>query len=339
MKKNLFTLLALCAFLLLPNIGKATVLLNEHFNQATETLAPHEGTTPYTGEIAASGWTYSTGSGQIYMSSSDLTYAGYKTETDGTGSAEYKVTFGMKAATPITSTNSGSLYVAAIMKFSSCSANSAPSRDYLWTFCTGTSGTTTATTHYGRLCAQKSESTFQLGIAKQAESAAFIAYTDELTYNTSYLVVMEYKFVSGTKNDIVYLYLNPTKGDKPAATLECHQSYINPNTSQDVGSGTKDDPAQLASFLLYSTSSTKLACLIDELKVTTSWDDLWEGATPPPTPVVPVPVPAASDKTISSATISWPAAEGADSYVLQWKVNGGSYSSDLRLTKTFAPIL
>ena len=333
MRKHLFTLFVLSALLLIPNTGNATVLLNEHFNQATETLATNENVLAT--EIAATGWTNVSGGGQIYMSSTNLSYSGYKSTADETGgSAEYKATFGKKVATPITSTNSGSLYVAAIMKFSSCSPASSPGRDYLWSFCNATSSVSTGGNHFGRLCAQKSASTFQLGIAKQAESAAFIAYTDELTYNTPYLVVMEYKFVSGTKNDIVYLYLNPTKGVKPAATLECYQSYINPNTSQDVGSGTKDDPAQLASFLLYSTATTKLACLIDELKVVTDWADLWEaGEDPEPEPVVPAPAPAASSITLSSASISWDAVEDADSYILQWKVNGGSYSDDIEIDK------
>lgn len=329
--RKFYSIFALCAFLFLSVSMQATVLLNEHFNQATSTLATNDNA--FAAEIAATGWTNINGSGQIYMSSTNLSYTGYKStaDTEG-GSAEYKATFGKKVATPITSTNSGSLYVAAIINFSSCSATSAPARDYLWSFCNATSSVSTGGNHFGRLCAQKSSSSFQLGIAKNAESAAFIAYTDELSYNTPYLVVMEYKFVSGTKNDIVYLYLNPTKGDKPAATLECYQSYINPNTGSDVGSGTKADPAQLASFLLYSTASTKLACLIDELKIVTDWSDLWESGEDPE-PVVPVPAPAASDKTYNSATISWAAVEGADSYVLQWKVNGGSYSSDIAIDK------
>ena len=330
MKKSFLT--SLCALVFLPVSIQATVLLNEHFNQATETLAPHEGTSPYSGEIAASGWTYSTGSGQIYMSSSDLTYTGYKSATDGTGSAEYKTTFGMKAATPITSTNSGSLYVAAICNFTNCNPASSPGRDYLWTFCTGTSATNTPGNHFGRLCAQKSSSTFQLGIAKSTESAAYLSYTDELTYGT-YLIVMEYEFVSGTQNDVVRLYVNPTKGDKPAsATIECKQSYI--PSSSDVGSGTKADPAQLASFLLCSTNTTRVSCLIDELKVVTDWADLWEkGEDPKPEPVIGVPEPQESDVTISSATISWDAVEDADSYILQWKVNGGFYSDDIEIDK------
>ena len=260
---------------------QANVVLTEHFGQATETLATNDNI--FAGEIASSGWTNINGSGQIYMGSADLTYADYKSTTDGTGSAEYKATFGKKVATPISPISSGSVYVAAIMNITAYGASSTPARDYEWALCTGTSSISTAGNHYARLCMQKTASGFQLGIAKQAESAAFLAYTDELSFG-KYLVVMEYQFVSGDKNDIVYLYLNPTKGDKPAATLECRQSYINPNTGSDVGSGTKDDAAQFAAFMLYSSGTTKAAMQIDELKITTDWMDLWEdggGSTDP----------------------------------------------------------
>jgi hypothetical protein len=49
-----------------------------------------------------------------------------------------------------------------------------------------------------------------------------------------YLVVMEYRFVTGDANDIVYLYLNPAKGAKPAPTLTCKQSAKNTN-GDEVG--------------------------------------------------------------------------------------------------------
>ena len=259
--------------LMIIGTAQASLILTEHFGQATETLATNDNVMG--GDIASSGWTNVNGSGQIYMNAGDLTYTDYKSVTDNTGSAEYKATFGKKVATPIGSHNSGSLYVAAIMNITACTPASTPGRDYLWAFGNGTASMSTGGNHFGRLCAQKSTNTFQLGVSKNAESAAFLAYTDELAYGT-YLVVMEYKFVDGEKNDIVYLYLNPTKGDKPAPTLEIYQSYINPNTGSDVGSGTKADPTKLESFLFYSTSTTKLATTIDELKIATDWMDLWE---------------------------------------------------------------
>lgn len=280
--KKIFTLL--CAGFLGLTTLQAEVLLTEHFAQTTETLATNENA--FAAEINSTGWTNINGSGQVYMNEADLIYNGYKSATDNTGSAEYKATFGKKVATPLSQNiNTGSIYAAAIFNFTACSPTAG--RDYLWAFSPDKSSISTAGNHFGRLCAQKSTNTFQLGIAKNAESAAFISYTGELAYG-KYLIVMEYEFIDGEKNDIVRLYVNPVKGDKPAATIECKQHAENAGGT-DVGSGTKDDPSQFASFMLYSTNTTKLACLIDELKVTTSWDDLWEsgGAStdPDPTPV------------------------------------------------------
>ena len=281
--KKIFTLL--CAGFLGLTTLQAEVLLTESFAQTTETLATNENA--FANEIASTGWTNINGSGQIYMNTTeDLIYNGYKSATDNTGSAEYRATFGKKVATPLSKNiKTGSIYAAAIFNFTACSPEAG--RDYLWAFSPDKSSISTAGNHFGRLCAQKSTNTFQLGIAKNVESAAFISYTGELAYG-KYLIVMEYEFIDGEKNDIVRLYVNPVKGDKPAATIECKQHAENAGGT-DVGSGTKDDPSQFASFMLYSTNTTKLACLIDELKVTTSWDDLWEsgGAStdPDPTPV------------------------------------------------------
>ena len=281
--KKIFTLL--CAGFLGLTTLQAEVLLTEHFAQTTETLATNENA--FAAEINSTGWTNINGSGQVYMNEADLIYNGYKSATDNTGSAEYKATFGKKVATPLSQNiNTGSIYAAAIFNFTACSPKAG--RDYLWAFSPDKSSISTAGNHFGRLCAQKSTNTFQLGIAKNAESAAFISYTGELAYG-KYLIVMEYEFIDGEKNDIVRLYVNPVKGDKPAATIECKQHAENAGGT-DVGSGTKDDPSQFASFMLYSTNTTKLACLIDELKVTTSWDDLWEsgGASTDPAETIAV---------------------------------------------------
>ena len=52
MRKNLLTLLFIfCSF----GAVNAEVLLNEHFNQATTTLATNTDALPFSGEIAATG--------------------------------------------------------------------------------------------------------------------------------------------------------------------------------------------------------------------------------------------------------------------------------------------
>ena len=270
MKK--ISLLVLAAVMAVSAV-KAEALLTEHFNQSSETLATNDNVM---GDALESDWTNVTGSGNIYMNDLDLIYAGYKSATDGTKSIEYKATFGKKVAKPFKAKSSGSIFSAAIINVTSCGSTST-GRDYLWALSSvNTGGVGTAGNHFGRLCVEKGTDSFKFGIAKVNESTVYISYTEDLEYG-QYLVVVEYEFVSGDNNDVVRLYLNPVKGDKPAATLECQQSFINPNTGSDVGSGTKADPAQLQAFVLSNTSSSnKWACLIDELKVATNWSDLWE---------------------------------------------------------------
>ncbi len=278
--KKIFTIL--CAAVIAASAVNAEVLLTEHFAQTTETLATNENA--FGDEIAATGWTNISGGGNIFLSASDLTYAGYKTNSDGTRSAELQSGKVKKVAVPLSkSVNSGSVYVAAIVDLQAYASTSATAntRDYLWALVNGTSSVSTAGNHFARLQLQKvGDGKFQFSIAKSTESAAFIPYTDTLELS-KYLVVTEYQFVDGEQNDIVRLFVNPTKGDKPKATVECYQSFINPNTSADVGAGTKADAAQLKSLLLNASSTMKLGALIDELKVATTWADLWESGDAP----------------------------------------------------------
>jgi len=330
MQKSFLTLFcALCALSFIPSSVMATVLLNEHFNQATETLATNADALPYSGEIAASGWTNIMGNtGNVYVNvSNDLTYSGYKSTTDGTKSAEYKSSFGRRVASPLSaSVNSGSVYMAGIVKITSIKTSC---KDYLWAFGVGTSGLNAASSkHYARPYVMQSGSGFKFGIAKldETSTATYIDYTESEYAFGTYLIVVEYMWVDGDKNDVIKMYINPTKGNKPASA-----TCVPKPTQASV----KNDAASFGSVILYSSSSSNATCLIDELKVTTSWDDLWEegGDTPPePDPITP-PSPSASSISLTSANIAWNAVENADSYVLQWKVNGGSYSDDIVINK------
>ena len=165
---------------------------------------------------------------------------------------------------------------------------------------------------------------FKFGIAKlnETSTATYIDYTaSEYAYGT-YLIVVEYTWVDGDKNDVIKMYINPTKGDKPASAT------CAPKPEQ---ASAKNDAASFGCIVLQSSSSSNAACLIDELKVVTSWDDLWDDGETPES--IDAPEPKASSISLTSATISWDAVENADSYVLQWKVNGGSYSNDIAINK------
>lgn len=246
-------------------MANAELLLNEPFGMVQETLATNENV--FANEIAESGWTNVNYSGAVYVNgTTNLSYAGYQTAADYTGSAEYKAEWGKRVATPLSkSVNSGSVYVAAIIRISGFDGTS--QRDYMWALCSGTSGLSASANQFVRLYAQAATGGFQLGVSKLNETASGINYSDVLSFGT-YLVVAEYQFVSGDNNDVVRLYINPAKGDKPAATLEW---------STDA----QADAASFASAMLYSAATIRANALIDDLRVATDWADLWQSGDDP----------------------------------------------------------
>lgn len=275
--KKIFTLL--CAAVIAVSTMNAEVLFNEHFAQTTETLATNTDALPYSGEIAETGWTNVWGSGDMYVNkTTDLTYAGYKSNSDGTGSAEYKVTFAKRVASPFSkSVNSGSVYMAGIVKISSMKSSG---KDYLWALGVGTSGLNAASSkQYARPYVYQSGTGFKFGIAKldETSTATYIDYTEtEYEYGT-YLLVVEYTWKEGDKNDEIKLYVNPTKGDKPASAT------CMPKAAQ---AEKKVDAESFSSVVLFSSNTSQAACLIDELKVVTDWSDLWEAGEAPQTPTI-----------------------------------------------------
>ena len=259
-----FVLVALLAV----NAIRAELLLNEPFGMVQETLATNENVQG--GEIAETGWTNVNYSGEIYINgATDLTWPDYQSATDYTGSAEYKATFGRRVATPLAKpVSSGSVFMAAVIRLSSIDGSSA--RDYLWALCNGTSSLSSSTANqFLRLYVQQEDNGFRLGIGKLNEKAADVPYSSVLSFGT-YLVVAEYEFVSGDNNDIVRLYINPSKGAKPEADL---------SATADA----QPDAASFGSAMLYSASTVKAALLLDDLRVSTDWESLWgDGDGPQP---------------------------------------------------------
>ena len=99
--------------------------------------------------------------------------------------------------------------------------------------------------------------------------------------NKNYLVVVEYEFVEGNKNDKASLYVNPTKSTtKP--TLECLQDSTNAGGTQ-IGAIAKNDASKIASINLRQGTNTPRQVYVDEIKVATAWDDLFEDEENPPT--------------------------------------------------------
>ena len=284
-----------CAAMMMAGTMNAEVLLKESFAQQTELLA--DNTNVMANPIAETGWTNVSLSGTgIYVSQeTDLTYSGYKSATDNTGSAWFKAV-GKAAATPLSKsiTNDGSVksvFVAGILNVSSIGASYQSSRDCIWALGKGTSSlNNTSVDRFLRLNMRlgNGDNSFQLAVSKLNEATNFQPWTGDLAYNKNYLIVTEYRYVEGEKNDSVFLYINPGKDDFGKYTLTSKQDTLQSGVTQK-GSTSQVDAATFGSMMLISVSSVKPTLYFDEIKVATSWADLFEegGDTPgEDTPVI-----------------------------------------------------
>lgn len=220
-------------------------------------------------------WTALGSSNYIQVAEGSLSYAGY--QTTGLGNKAYLYSSGADdvrsfASQPITS---GKAYMAAIINVEAVKQNTTP--DYILSLCDH------ANSYYlGRLYTKSVKDEggnwigFKLGVAKNGESANYLRYTEEVfDINTNILVVLEYEFVSGDNNDIVRLYVNPTK-ETSAATLECVQDTLTGGGIKQGAGNQKDAGIYgiFGAFLRQGTNTPKV--YVDEIKVATAWADLWQ---------------------------------------------------------------
>ena len=139
---------------------------------------------------------------------------------------------------------------------------------------------------------------FRLGIAKNSESTNYIAYTEEVYHpNTDMLVVIEYEFVEGEKNDTARLYINPSK-DTKEPTIICKQDTVN-GIGTPSGANSKPDAGIYGIFGVFLREGINIPKVyIDEIKVATQWEDLWEDCGGEETDVENVQQPAVSAQKI-----------------------------------------
>ncbi|PKN73958.1 MAG: hypothetical protein CVU49_09675 [Candidatus Cloacimonetes bacterium HGW-Cloacimonetes-2] len=234
------------------NPAVPTTFLEENFNYTAGTL------------LTSNGWTAHGGAGTqpLVVGDTGLVYPSYPAvsglsgQTVFSGSAE-------DVHRTFTQQTSGNVYASFLVNAASLPNTSG---DYFVHFGPNSIGTD----FKGRLHVQKDESNnLRFGVSK-AGTAIWTDYTYSL--NQTYLIVLKYVINSGTTNDEVFMWVNPTiSGSEPAALL----------TASDV-SGT--DAANIGSIAIRQGTNTPIA-KIDGIRVTNDWALLWDG-TPPPTPVI-----------------------------------------------------
>jgi hypothetical protein len=137
---------------------------------------------------------------------------------------------------------------------------------------------TGATNFWGRIWIQAAGSGFNLGLSRSGNTPTYGA--TEYSLNTTYLVVLRYRIVAGTTNDIVELYVNPTPGAAMPGTATVTYSGSDTDVSVTTGIGR-------IGFRQNSTTAGA-EVQIDEVRVGTAWSDVTPAAsataTPSPSP-------------------------------------------------------
>lgn len=247
---------------------QANVLLTESFIKEAGTL--NVGPNTDMGTNTSSWWSYSGSSNYIEVAGGSLSYAGYKAE--GEGNKAYLYSSGADDFRKFAEVKNGKVYLAAIVNIESIKNSS--TADYFLTL-----GDGTASGMFGRLYTKSVKDGdewvgFHFGVAKGAESSSYVGVTEEIYEpGVNYLVVVEYEFVEGEKNDTTRLYINPTSSTQ-VPSLECVQQAQS-GSGAEQGANCKADAGKIASVNLRQGSNTPKV-YVDEIKVATSWSELFE---------------------------------------------------------------
>ena len=277
--KKLFTFLfALAAFNLSTH---AELKFHESFNRTVGTDLRSGDFTENNIPTDMDNWyTYNGSSGYIQVVAGNLTFDGYASE--GVGNS-VKLLSGfiaddLRLFSPVSNTAGKKVYAGALINVSELKEST--SNDYFLAF-----GNTTLGNDFARLYVKSVKDAggnyvgFQMGITKNSETS-YIGWAEgTFSTNTTYLVVLEYEFVSGDKNDIARLYINPTSATTTASAV----------SSSSVT--TQADAANIQSFKLRQGSNTPAGVIVDEIKVATTWAELFEtsaGGGEETTPTEPV---------------------------------------------------
>lgn len=307
--KKIFTFLAACVLALSAN---ATLIFHESFDQEAGQLSVGRAAVcnDSTKWWSVAGWSTSatTPTNPIMVTEGGFSYAGY-VETGVGNKAQLNTLSGTADVRRFKDVTTGSVYAAAIINVASATSTT----DYFFGLCDG------STTYSPRVYAKGVTDGYQLAIAKLSELKTDLTYTNTLNYNTNYLIVVEYVCIDGTKNDSVNLWVNPTR-TTTTPTLACNMTLAN----------AKNDLTKVAGvYMRQSTSAPAVA--IDEIKVATAWDDLFEGGdTPDPTPAATITAP-------STLTFTAPIFVG-ETYTSKFTVSGSNLTGDITLACSNAEV-
>lgn len=315
-------LLLLLAAALVITGANANLILHESFDRTTGDL--NKGDFQEIGNNTTDWFWFISGSTDIQVVDGSLAFPNYvptgigkKAYLQG-GSGKYKDLRQFK------SINTGHVYVAAIINVQTLKANTAA--DYFLAL-----GDMTASNMYARIYTSSVKegeewTGFKLGIQKNNETGSARGYSETIySPKTDYLIVAEYEFVDGEKNDTVRLYVNPTKDNK-VPVAQCRQVYMIGENNK--GAGAQPDATYLSSVNLRPSTATPTAMYVDEIKVATTWEDLFaEGGD---TPIEPEPTPEITT-TPNKLSFAGGMPYAGETYTATFTVTGKNLKGDITL--------
>ena len=200
-------------------------------------------------------WTNVNSGDNIVSVTGNLSYTGLTTA----GNSISFAADGIDCFSPITTTNSGTVYYSFLMNISSMAGVTDANGGYLAGF--GETNTNLGATLWTK---RVDDTNFNLGIEVRTANAANTTFTST-TYQTgqTYFVVVGYTFnPTTTSDDVVSLWINPVVNNpEPSATLT------------DTHAAT--DLLNISRFFFRQDSATETpAVQIDELRIGTAWADV-----------------------------------------------------------------
>ena len=304
----------LVVFSLTPS-SRAALLLTDDFTGYAGNLDGNTGGSP----IGI--WTKGgSGPSSTIASTTPLTYSGYS------GGGNYVVMGGPSGTTSRTYKGFTSTTVAGNTFYASFLLNltaATATGNYFITLGDPTTGTT-----YGpKLFAKASGSGFLLGVSKVSNTASY--GTTEFSFGTTYLVVLRLTGVTGSANDLVYAWVNPSLATEPAtSSAEC----------SDATGG--DTAATLGNFHWHNRSADNPSGALDAVRVAAAstsaaaWADLAAstGATAPTVTTQPASSPSTSGATLNG-TVTGTGGSPLTDRGFYWKTAPGVTTSDTQLSE------
>ena len=290
----------------------ADLILHESFDRSVGTL--NKGINDKMGTDKADWWSFSGTSNYLQVVDGSLSYDGYATAVgnkvayNGSGADDFR---------QFQQITSGTVYVAAIINVDSLKQSTAG--DYFLAI-----GDASMNQMYARLYSRSVKPDdqyvgFNLGIAKNNENSANRGWSETMySPKTNYLVVLEYEFVDGAMNDTVRLYVNPTKTNK-VPVAQCNQEGM----QVGKGANAQADASFLSTVNLRQGTATPGRVYVDEIKVATAWEDLFDEDTPVAEP---------AEITVTPSSLGYLQGFVGETYTKTFTVTGKNLTEDITLT-------